>query len=148
MNRVIKIRAWHKKTKDWPVAGWKRDSQGIWPNIDVGHWLANPDCECEQWTGLLDSTGREIYDGDVIEFKAGYFDGPRETVRGRVQWGSFDADEYAQGVECWIVSGPGLNNLPLSTIVTCGVQYSRGTETDGELPTVVGNIHENQDLLK
>jgi len=100
----------------------------------------------DQYTGLKDKNGVEIYDGDIISFFEA--DDASKPLIGLVKWGKYgDGGEYVSNVECWTVEGKGMGNLPLSTIKDGGVRYSRGTETKDELPIIVGNVHQHGDLI-
>lgn len=91
------------------------------------------DCEIMQFTGLLDSKGKEIYEGDVIQFTEVDEDsafGAEETNIVEVKW----IDEIAQ----WRALFKSGRRTELHFVV--------------QLPTVVsceiiGNIYENPELI-
>jgi len=75
--REIKFRAWFKKEKRW-LHGYKPGKEGCNINGEViytGNWLKEVtvaelnDVVIEQFTGLLDKNGKEIYEGDIIRGK-------------------------------------------------------------------------------
>ena len=101
----------------------------------------------QQFTGIKDVKGNDIYEGDIVKYVTSKDWGNKEKL-GQVHWGKYGDgcfEEYVQGIECWMV---GKGHLPLSTITTFGVQYGRGMETNGEPCEIVGNIFENLDFLK
>lgn len=77
-----------------------------------------------QYTGLTDKNGRKIFEGDIVSAK---FDEkyPENESRAIVEWGDFG----------WQTHQPGYDP---DTI----------TEFDRNLWLVIGNIHDNPELLK
>lgn len=77
-----------------------------------------------QWTGFYDSDGKEIFEGDVLR-------NFRDEESWEVQWN--------KGHGCWY-----LHLLPGTKVSTALPLW----EIEGDEAYVIGNIYENQELLK
>lgn len=101
MDRIIKFRVWDKyKRKMYPMEPWyqfkKNKESNDWEflpfsiqiegnakEVYVENIKRFNDLIIMQFTGLLDSKGREIYEGDVVEF---YYDKDDETRKGIIEY--------------------------------------------------------------
>lgn len=130
MSREIKFRAWNKDSKEWVDDISQQvlqiylgmdgeiiatDGDNIWNNIE--------NLELNQYTGMKDKDGKEIYEGDLLEHDD--FDG--------IAWATYEPNEVVyddeEGIVCFKNDSPNL------------LSYYRNLK-------VVGNIYENPELLK
>lgn len=130
-ERKIKFRAWDKEKGRY--ANFANDSHIVlMQNGDIrrqdgfgsSSYIRQDDMVIEQFTGLLDKNGREIYEGDIVSMFG-------DSQRSAVFW-----DEVAAG---WSVTAQvsGYSKIQdefLSSLIRVCV--------------VIGNIHENPNLLK
>lgn len=84
----------------------------------------------EQCTGLRDKNGRLIYEGDIVRIFYDHFNGTftEKEVVGPVKWES----------GTWVVNNSLLNHSP---------EYDE-THLESAAVEVIGNIHENPELLE
>ena len=127
MNDRYLFRGKRKYNGEWVEGFYYKD---LWS--DNAHYIIYDGTDYEvipetvgQYTGLTDNNGKRIFEGDVVEaYDDAYVNGFAE-VKGKVFFncGSFDIDVEDVGY------------IPL---------YSYGTENI----EVIGNIHDDPDLLK
>lgn len=94
--------------------------------------IENGDLKYIQFTGLHDKNGKEIYEDDVIK----YFD---DVYLVNFCNGSFVAVDYKKDKEVWF------NEI---VVATTDVRCLCGTSAWMHTVEVIGNIHENPELLK
>jgi len=111
--KEMKFKLWDKETKfmSLPVSIYKIN----FGDCDTSRWLPL------QFTGLLDKSGKEIYDGDVLRIESNV----EETCIGVVDFvdGCFDVRFDEEGTD----------TEPLRDLIPS---------------EIIGNIYENPDLLK
>ena len=82
--------------------------------------------DIEQYTGLKDKNGKEIYEGDIIREK--WFD--EDARRGENRVGK--CEYFTDGFVCWFVGG---RFIPLGMFPVSHIE-------------VIGNIHDNPELME
>ncbi len=128
MKREIKFRAWD--TNDKKIIEWDRLIQ-VCDNVGGGgKWaFKNERLILQQFTGLTDKDGKEIYEGDIID--TGFFG------IGIIVWNEkICAFQYAYHA---IGKGTGIGGRMTNTLYA---------HESGEKYMVVGNVYENPDSIQ
>lgn len=132
MSREIKFRAWDKDAKQWvdDVLLTCNKYAFIFQNHYKCEFVGEDrDIELSQYIGLKDKNGKEIYEGDIIK-----------------SHGSHPLEVYWMGL-AWGVRWKDLCNDEESIICDDGGDMEMD-ENGLKHMEVIGNIYENQELLK
>lgn len=139
MNREIKFRAWNKKEKYMEPVD---DLQMFSNQLSIGmlskdYFLGKDDVELMQYTGLHDENGKEIYEGDIIEFSYDVFTGNFDTKVGRGTVEFIDGAFYIKPFEIEGKKIKDIDNEEWFLIYTVNIDTLK----------VIGNIYDNPELL-
>lgn len=148
--REIKFRAWDKKQKRWAnlqlsEMEFTRDGLlRVGETIEYGTHAEFNDFELMQFTGLLDKSGVEIYEGDVVKFEDDF----TEIVDPEL--GGPTYTEYQLATVAFDCGGFGIVVRNSSDYLNEGfVTFDYVNRYIGDTPIeVIGNIHENPELLE
>lgn len=96
-------------------------------DFEAGEWIVNNDLNLMQSTGLFDKNGKEIFEGDIVQFEDYYIETDLPYInKGIVEWsqGGFTITERASVIMEDLLDGEFLD------------------------VTIIGNIYENPELLE
>lgn len=133
--RELKFRAWYKSGKKMIYNIQNEFEERIELGMDCfSDYLKNDDFIVEQYTGLHDKNGKEIYEGDILKWKC-----YREIVEGGVEEIEIIekiAKVYWEEGDASFVVGHWLRQL------------GRLVNEDKNEAEIIGNIHDNSELLE
>lgn len=131
--RKIKFRAWNKKKKSMHIVVtlelYFEDEQTFYVSTASQEDIFPEDIELMQYIGLKDKNGKEIFEGDLLKPVKGY-DDIYEVRELHTGFGWFEI--YDGHFKKWVIMED-QKHAPLYV----GTNY-----------IVIGNIHENPELLK
>ena len=133
--REIKFRAWDKDNEKMVyIPGVKRTEDWLSPEINelIKHCQEEENYILMQYTGLKDKNGKEIYEGDILDFQNANMKKP--TLLGYVKY-HVERACYTVGVYF------DAYGLPLCDECDNGI-------CDAKNLKVIGNIYENPELLE
>ena len=152
--REIKFRIWDERAKQYADTKKCVYIVGVLHNNKIVLGFDSPKAEyslglvLEQFTGLLDKNGKEIYDGDILKVFVNKRVPTPENER-KCEW---DTVRLVPSFEEWTVEycerysqGNGFycfgKNRRFNTFMTKSKLYNTKAE-------IIGNIHDNPELLK
>ncbi|KEP87861.1 YopX family protein [Oenococcus oeni] len=133
MTRPIKFRVWDKET-------WNKETDDIFSWDELGaYWIGtlvtSPRFALEQFTGLTDKNYKDIYENDILKIRYTDRDSEIHTSVGKVVF--FSGSFHVTWQEKYDTDPLSARGISFSKFITWHV------ETE-----VIGNIHENKDLLE
>ena len=134
--REIKFRAWDRENKEM-LDVQELDYQGSYSGQPMvrttmyNDYFDTEDMILMQYTGLKDKNGKEIYEGDIVQFKGNYKD-KRKLV---VFWDSMKSGFFITPIHCYKY------RVKEKT-------YLRAEFINAKNKEIIGNIYENPELLE
>ena len=132
MNERFKFRFWDKKEKEYFTCGDIDHKSGIfktYPYRTYNWCFEYKNIIAEQCTGLKDKNGKLIYEGDICRIKGTYYDCDYK------EYFEVDENEEVESLEKFF-----------GEAMLKGVYSALGCDT--LQVEVIGNIHENADLIE
>ncbi len=128
-----KFRAWNTDNDRYEYSGSVQ-----FDGVIVAIWGKDKyDWILEQYTGFTDKLGKEIYEGDIVLSKG---------LSNRNSWDAYSHKGMENNnirIVTWVDNGWGIVDFKLGR-VTAGIGLKTATQKRFE---VIGNIHENENLI-
>lgn len=140
MSREIKFRAWDKTTSvmvsDYAHNGSYGELYCVYFHDSAYNTNGCPDLILEQFTGLLDKNGKEIYEGDIIRMVK---DGIGQVIM-------VNNCSTKDRIVIWHEEEARFSWMLLDGQVnSSGWSFCKNNE---DIMEIIGNIHENKELLE
>lgn len=126
--KSLKFRVWDKERECYldktELAGITPDGKYILyiEEEEISRLEVEENYIIEQYTSLKDKNGKEIYEGDIVEYTTCYY-GNEKRHRKVIEWKEWDSDDFGEP-----------HNIGYSNLSEC--------------MAVIGNVHENAKLLE
>ena len=140
MNTIIKFRAWDKTKNKMVKVGelrWKERGTFIgggdtWFADNLMVLAETWSKDVMQFTGLKDKNGKDIYEGDILQFKSqslldSWAGKKMATMVARIYWNQEELAFY---------------------IINKKAEFKPNMRTDNNQFEIIGNIYENPNLIK
>lgn len=152
MNNRFKFRVWSKETNEFLDNEYFR----ITGNGNVENFTNenenDQNCIIQQFTGLLDKNGKEIFEGDIVSFffftrdQSGKIHNKPVETKALIKYKE-DSAEFI--LEIFGIKSNGWSFGMLMTFVDIGSEEWNENERINKLKlTIIGNIFENPELIK
>jgi len=133
--REIKFRAWDENVG--VIYSWE-DLKEYHSIVAVFHAVLSGElsnCKVMQYTGLKDSQGREIYEGDIVSYRGNLI---------TEDWENIDAEDWEYDTKVDVVT---MERFPCYWLKNESFGYEGEDLVTVSDTEIIGNIHENPELL-